>query len=234
MLDAFFEDPASPHAAPYRGSRRIALGVERPADRDVFLSVLAVGGLPVNCGALPLQHAHELAVNAPDAFVLVADLRHPEPLAALRSLRKAMPDTRIAAVGDDDDAAGRQVRQALNAGADAFVARSAAERSLVAAIQATLAGLVCTPREARRVLVKPTFSHREKEVLGLLVAGLTNREIAGRLFLAESTVKSHLMSAFAKLGVRSRKDAASLLLDPDEGLAAISLPPGSPRAPGLG
>ena len=92
-------------------------------------------------------------------------------------------------------------------------------------MHAVMAGLVCAPREVRRLLAKPTFSHREKEVLALLVDGLTNREIGGRLFLAESTVKSHLMSAFAKLGVRSRKDAAALLLDPEEGLAAISLPP---------
>ena len=81
----------------------------------------------------------------------------------------------------------------------------------------------CAPRDARGLIAKPTFSHREKEVLSLVVDGLTNREIAGRLFLAESTVKSHLMAAFAKLGVRSRKDAAALLLDPQEGLAAISL-----------
>jgi DNA-binding NarL/FixJ family response regulator len=92
-------------------------------------------------------------------------------------------------------------------------------------VHAVLAGFVCTPRSARRLVAKPTFSHREKEVLQLLVMGLTNRQIAGRLYLAESTVKSHLASAFAKLGVRSRKDAADLLLDPTEGLAATALPP---------
>ena len=57
----------------------------------------------------------------------------------------------------------------------------------------------------------------------------TNHEIAARLFLTESTVKSHLASAFEKLGVRSRKDAAALLLDPEEGLQQTALPqPGPP------
>jgi DNA-binding NarL/FixJ family response regulator len=116
-------------------------------------------------------------------------------------------------------------RQTLNAGADALVPESEIKRSLAPVVRAVMAGFVCTPRWARRLVAKPSFSHREKEVLELLVVGLTNRQIASRLYLAESTVKSHLASAFAKLGVRSRKDAAALLLDPAEGLAATALPP---------
>jgi hypothetical protein len=81
--------------------------------------------------------------------------------------------------------------------------------------------------------------------------GYMNCQIAERLFLAESTVKSHLSSAFAKLGVRSRNEAVSLILDPNRGLGTgiltvggeplrprdgPSLPgatprPGAPRAP---
>jgi DNA-binding CsgD family transcriptional regulator len=75
-----------------------------------------------------------------------------------------------------------------------------------------------------RLVAKPTFSHREKEILELLVAGMTNRQIGDRLYLAESTVKTHVAAAFAKLGVRSRKDAAAILLDPAEGLAPTALP----------
>ena len=66
----------------------------------------------------------------------------------------------------------------------------------------------------RRTVVRPAFSHREKQVLALVARGYQNREIASRLFLAESTVKSHLGTSFAKLGVRSRKEAAAVLLDP--------------------
>ena len=47
--------------------------------------------------------------------------------------------------------------------------------------------------------------------------GLTNAQIAGKLFLAESTVKSHLSSSFTKLGVSSRYEAATLILDPERG-----------------
>jgi DNA-binding NarL/FixJ family response regulator len=52
----------------------------------------------------------------------------------------------------------------------------------------------------------------------MVVLGLTNGEIAHKLRLSESTVKSHLSSSFTKLGVRSRGEAASLILDPAAGL----------------
>jgi DNA-binding NarL/FixJ family response regulator len=68
------------------------------------------------------------------------------------------------------------------------------------------------------------FSYREKQVLELVLAGLTNGEIAGRLYLSESTVKSHLASSFRKLGVSSRVEAARRVLDPDSGLD-LSLQP---------
>ena len=58
---------------------------------------------------------------------------------------------------------------------------------------------------------------REKQILTLMVTGQTNSQIASELFLAESTVKSHLSSAFGKLGVSSRSEAAAVILDPDRG-----------------
>jgi DNA-binding NarL/FixJ family response regulator len=71
----------------------------------------------------------------------------------------------------------------------------------------------------RARLESESLSMREKQVLSMLVMGFTNAEIAAKLFLAESTVKSHLSSSYTKLGVRSRKDAATMILDPVAGLA---------------
>jgi DNA-binding NarL/FixJ family response regulator len=165
-----------------------------------------------------------LAADPPDAVVFVADFATATAVAALRRVRGDVAAGRVVVVARGD-ASGIAARQALNAGAEAFVPADIAEQALGPALEAVMAGLVCAPRATRRLVAKPTFSHREKEVLELLVMGLTNRQIGARLFLAESTVKSHLASAFAKLGVGARKDAVALLLDPAEGLGPTALPP---------
>jgi DNA-binding CsgD family transcriptional regulator len=83
-------------------------------------------------------------------------------------------------------------------------------------VTAVFAELVVFPRDERRGLDPPALSHREREVLRLAVQGHTNDEIGARLYLATSTVKSHLTSAFAKLAVRSRSEAAALIYNPEE------------------
>jgi DNA-binding NarL/FixJ family response regulator len=175
-------------------------------------------------GTVTTRTLDDLADAGADAVVLIADCAAPAGTAALRRIRKEAPEARVVVVARDD---GRAIaaRQALNAGAEAFVPADMVDRALAPALEAVMAGLVCAPRAARRLIAKPTFSHREKEVLELLVVGLTNRQIAARLYLGESTVKSHLGAVFAKLGVRTRKDAVALLLDPAEGLATTALPP---------
>jgi DNA-binding NarL/FixJ family response regulator len=217
-------DPFTPR--PFGGALHRCVAIV-PADaegREIFRSVHAAISLD-DAGTVALPCIDDLASGRPDVVILIADFSAHTGVAALRRIRKDVPETPVVVIARDGTSA-IAARRALNAGADAFVHAHEVEHSLAPALDAVMAGLVCAPREARRLVAKPTFSHREKEVLGLLVEGLTNRQIAARLFLAESTVKSHLVSAFAKLGVRSRKDAAALLLDPAEGLAATALPPG--------
>lgn len=207
-----------------RGSpARVAIVHETGARVEPLAGVLTRAGMIVTAELMPLARAAEVAGQAPSAVVLVADLNRLESLAALRAVQRAAPLMPIIAVACDETQV--LARRALNAGAAAFVSEALVPRALAGAVMAAIGGLVCVPQRSRRLVARPTFSHREREVLQLMLAGMTNREIAGRLHLAESTTKGHLVTAFSKLGVRSRKEAAATLLDPAEGLLAHALPP---------
>lgn len=112
----------------------------------------------------------------------------------------------------------RTVTAALREGAAGVVERNALIATLPETIAAVACGQLCVPRAFATETERPTLSIREKQVLGMVVLGFANVEIAQRLFVAESTVKSHLNSAFRKLGVRSRVEATALILNPTSGL----------------
>jgi DNA-binding NarL/FixJ family response regulator len=112
----------------------------------------------------------------------------------------------------------RTMRLALAAGVDGFVLDDQLDTCLSAAVRGVCSGQLSLPRGARDIVARPRLSAREKQVLGMVVLGFSNGEIAAQLSLAESTVKSHLSSVFSKLGVRSRNEAAAMILDPDTGL----------------
>jgi DNA-binding NarL/FixJ family response regulator len=118
------------------------------------------------------------------------------------------------------------VRRALEAGAHGVVTQTAMPTALIPSIEAAFAGQVAIPARAREAGHPLVLTPREKQILGLVVMGLTNAEIAGKLFLAESTIKSHLSSAFSKLGVSSRSEASSVILDPQRGagLGILTIP----------
>jgi DNA-binding NarL/FixJ family response regulator len=133
-------------------------------------------------------------------------------------LRDILLDIRIVVVCDS--ASGRSTRHAVDGLIDGLVLVDDLEIALAPTVAAVLAGQTALPRDLRALLRKAALSFREKQILGLVVMGFTNSEIGSRLFLAESTVKSHLSSAFGKLGVRSRSEAAALILDPQGSLGA--------------
>jgi DNA-binding NarL/FixJ family response regulator len=109
-------------------------------------------------------------------------------------------------------------RAPVVAGAAGVVLEGEMACALGPCLQAVQAGQICVPRQHWRQIEPPALSSREKQILGLVVMGYMNSQIAERLFLAESTIKSHLSSAFGKLGVRSRHEAVDLILDSERGL----------------
>jgi DNA-binding NarL/FixJ family response regulator len=134
----------------------------------------------------------------------------------LAPLRSRLPRTPVVVVCSTIQPRG--VRSALTAGAAGVVLHDDLDYALLPCLEAARAGQICLPARVSQPLGPPILSAREKQVLALVVMGYMNSEIAGRLFLAESTIKSHLSSAFSKLGVCSRHEAAARILDPQNGL----------------
>ncbi|MFT4030596.1 MAG: response regulator transcription factor [Protaetiibacter sp.] len=113
--------------------------------------------------------------------------------------------------------------QALEAGASGFLLKTASPEQLVEAVRVLASGdALLSPAVTRRVIERfgtretdaapgdaeaPGLTEREAEVFRLLAEGLSNAEIAGRLYLGEATVKTHVSSILLKLGVRDRVQA---------------------------
>ncbi len=137
-------------------------------------------------------------------------------LALLRQLKRAHVGLRVIVVCDQAEVG--SVRRAVDVGVGGVILADRLEAALAVTVAAVLAGQTVVPAELGASLRRQPLSFREKQILGLVALGLTNSQIGARLFLAESTVKSHLSSSFSKLGVASRNEAAALILDPQESL----------------
>jgi DNA-binding NarL/FixJ family response regulator len=147
----------------------------------------------------------------------------------LRWARRRLPQAIVIVVLP---AGGRPgIDRLLAGGAGALVFEQDLEATLAAVVRGAAAGQVSVPARVRHLLQPPELSGRERQVLGLAVTGSTNAQIASRLFLAESTVKAHLSSAFRRLGVHSRREAATLVLASDDALRRTVL--GTLRVPAV-
>jgi DNA-binding NarL/FixJ family response regulator len=179
-------------------------------------TALAAGGLTVDHAVSAPEHLAANSTGAREVVVVAVGRSATRRTSVIRRLRRDLPAARVVVVCPPGSEQG--VRRALEAGADGFVLESDVETALTPTVLAVGAGQVSVPRDRRQAIGRPSLSHREKQILGFVVVGRTNAEIAGRLYLAESTIKSHLSSAFSKLGVASRNDAVARILDPDERL----------------
>jgi two-component system response regulator DesR len=145
--------------------------------------------------------------------VVVAGADGDALLAPVHEVRRELPDARPVLVLERID--GGPLRRVLRAGAVASVAAAQVETGLALAVRAASAGLVVVPEAMRERLEPPALSPREREVLALAAEGSTTTEIAARLVVSLGTVKRHLSSCFAKLGVENRSEALALLVDAD-------------------
>jgi len=160
--------------------------------------------------------ASDESLDRVDVLVLRLGTTRDQVLGAFKNACSLLPNTPI--VGIWPDGHRREDRRALMTGIDGLLAENQIESALLSTVRAVRSGLICLPQRRPAGVQAESLSSREKQVLGMLIMGFTNAEIGRRLYLAESTVKSHLSSAYTKLGVRSRKDAAALILDPNGGL----------------
>ncbi len=173
---------------------------------------LAAPGMPAAERTLVervLADAGVQLVAAMEADVVVVDLRRGDDRG---------PGTGRPTIGLIDAIPQAAVRRLLGLGLVGVVAWEKIERSLGPAVMAVLGGLTVFPTSVLPGVLRPALSAREKQVLSLVVMGLTNAEIGRRLYLAESTIKYHLLSIYDKLGVRSRREAADLAVDPQSGV----------------
>ncbi len=215
----------------------VAVCVHEGSLRDRLCEALAAGG-----HAVPLRAASVDGLLgscngvAPACVVIAAERPDRAAVDAVRTIRETLDEA--AAVLVCRRAGGAQVQRALELGVDGVVMIDDAEGALAAVVSVVCAGQVSVPSERRGEVRTVALTNREKQILALVVTGLTNAQIAQKLFLAESTVKSHLSSAFAKLGVSSRNEAASVILDPERaqrlGILGIRSEAVTAPLPGLG
>ncbi len=192
--------------------------------------VLLLGGLPdidvVGAAADGQQALDQVAEHQPDAILL--DLHMPvlDGIGATRRLTAEHPGVAIVVLTTyvDDNS----VLEALRAGARSYLTKDADRTDIARALQAAAGGLtVFDPRvhdlllaaaaaptqlaqpEPSRPAPPDGLTHREVEILGLIARGLTNPEIARRLYLSNHTIKTHINRIFAKTGSRDRAAAIS-------------------------
>ncbi|MGW5079634.1 response regulator [Micromonospora echinospora] len=148
--------------------------------------------------------------------VILMDLRMPrvDGVTAIRELaRRGVPARVLVLTTYDTDS---DVLPAIEAGATGYLLKDAPSEELFRAVEAAAQGQAAlSPAVATRLMrqmrqpASEPLSQRELEVLELVARGSTNREAARQLFISEATVKTHLLHAYAKLGVNDRAAAVA-------------------------
>jgi DNA-binding NarL/FixJ family response regulator len=208
---------------------RVVVADDQTAVREGLVLLLDLLDDVEVVGAAADGEAAVRLVDEHGADVVLMDLRMPrlDGVAATRRIRTDHPSTQVVVLttyAEDAD-----ILSALGAGALGYLTKDAGRAQIAQAIRAAAAGqAVLDPAVQQRLLAAASggsaaagssdsgpstgtapdgLTRREVDVLRLIADGLSNREIASRLFLSEATVKSHINRLFAKTGVRDRAQA---------------------------
>jgi NarL family two-component system response regulator LiaR len=167
-------------------------------------------------GAAAIQLCAELL---PDVVLMDMVMPDMDGAATTRLIRQQFPQIQVIALTSFKE--GDLVKNALEAGAIGYLLKDVSADVLAGAIRAAHAGRATLSPEAAQALVETAnqppapgldLTEREREVLALMVEGLNNTQIAGRLTVSSSTIKSHVSNILSKLGVSSRTEAVTLAL----------------------
>ena len=197
---------------------RVLLADDHTMFREGIASVLAdYGGIEVVGQTDNDEGAVELArLRKPNVVLMQVQMpisRARENLLKMREVSDPAPKVVILTMIEDP----RQVRKLMELGASAYIVKSASTEHLVAALRTA----IVDPKSKKNVVVglpralleeaedgsEGVLSARELEILLLASRGLSNRQIAARVNLAEGTVKRHLANTYEKMGVGSRGQA---------------------------
>ncbi|WP_326956231.1 response regulator transcription factor [Amycolatopsis sp. NBC_01286] len=206
---------------------RVVVADDQQAVREGLVALLGLlDDITVVASAGNGREAVETLVTHP-ADVVLMDLRMPEldGVAATRLIRRDHPGTAVVVLTTYAD--DTSIADALRAGARGYLTKDAGRTEIAAALRSAAAGqaiftaavsdrLVAAldgrPASRAKAELPDGLTAREAEVLGLIARGLTNAEIAGELFIGETTVKTHINNAFAKIGARHRAEAVRYAL----------------------
>lgn len=159
------------------------------------------------------------ATLKPDVILMDMVMPDMNGATATRTIREKFPEVQVIALTSFNEEG--LVKSALEAGAIGYLLKDVSADDLFKAIVAAQAGQATLSPEAAQALVPATthpdapgfdLTERERAVLGLMAEGLNNTQIAGRLVVSPSTVKSHVSNILSKLGVASRTEAVALAL----------------------
>ncbi|MFC9693314.1 response regulator [Kribbella sp. NPDC056951] len=198
---------------------RVVLADDHPVVRAGLAALLtSLPGIEVvGVAATGREAVREVITNRPDVAVLDLQMPDLDGFAATRELARSAPEVAVLVLTmfEDDDS----VFAAMRAGARGYLVKGAEQDEIARAIRAVAAGeAIFGPGVARRVLgffaapapaaePFPELTSREREILDLLAAGLSNPAIADRLHLASKTVANNVSAIFTKLGIADRATA---------------------------